>query len=499
MSADILTPPAADGKDLKKNIFSGLYWSAVGRVLQQTIQFGLSVGLARLLSPGDFGTMTMVGVFTGFAAMLADVGFSGALIQKESVKEIHFNTVFWTNVALSLSLTLLVVLLAPWLAAFYKDPALIPIFRCIAFNFTIGSLGAVHGALLQKRMQFKAITQVGTYGLLLSGLTGLTLAWFGAGVWSLVAQSLLSTSLIVILRWNACRWLPKFEYCFSALRYLWSYSGSLYGFNFMNYWARSADALIIGKVYGAESLGFYNRAYALMCLPISQVNSVIAQVVFPAFASIQNDKEKVKRIYLRAMGMTAFIMFPVMMGLSVTARPFIETVYGHKWLSVAPILQILALVGMLQTIGNTVGWLFTSQGETGLMLKWGAAYSVSTLLSFFVGVEFGSVKAIAWCYAVVNIIFIYPELNSACAIVGMKAIEVLAKISGSFIISLAMCLAVSVVNGLLPLSFQPWLRLGTLVLAGTVFYLGTSIAFRSSALEDIRMMVMRKRGGGQST
>jgi PST family polysaccharide transporter len=183
----------------------------------------------------------------------------------------------------------------------------------------------------------------------------------------------------------------------------------------------------------------------------------------------------------------------------VTARPFIETVYGHKWLSVAPILQILALVGMLQTIGNTVGWLFTSQGETGLMLKWGAAYSVSTLLSFFVGVEFGSVKAIAWCYAVVNIIFIYPELNSACAIVGMKAIEVLAKISGSFIISLAMCLAVSVVNGLLPLSFQPWLRLGTLVLAGTVFYLGTSIAFRSSALEDIRMMVMRKRGGGQST
>jgi PST family polysaccharide transporter len=464
-----IKPPTST---LKAQVSSGLFWSAGARIVQQFIQFGFSIVLARLLSPGDYGLMAMVLVFTGFAAMLADGGFSSALVQKTDLGETHVHTVFWLTVFSGVTLTTITYLIAPWLASFYDAPALKPIFRVVALNFTIASFGNVPFALLQKRMQFKAIAHVGTWSMLASGIIGMILALLGASVWCLVAQTLSASLLTALFRWIASKWLPRLVFSMAALKDLWHYASHLYGFNLINYWARNADNFVVGKYFGAPALGVYSRAYMLMLLPITQVNSVISQVVFPAFASIQNDKPRVKSIYLRAMGIVALITFPIMFGLVVTAQPFIDTVYGPKWRAVAPILQILALVGAMQALINSTGWLFLSQGRTNVMFFWGAIFAVLAVASFAVGAMIGSVRAIAECYAVVNGLYFYPALIIGCRVINTKATEVLAAVSGPFLGSLVMAISVAAVHLMVPATWPAWQLLLVLISVGATVYGG---------------------------
>jgi len=480
------------GSTLKAQVSSGLFWSAGARIGQQFIQFGFSVVLARLLSPGDYGLLAMVMVFTGFAAMLADAGFGSALVQKPDLGEEHVHTVFWVTVVSGVTLTAITFLAAPWLAVFYAAPALKPIFRVVALTFTISGFGNVPLALLQKRMQFKTIAKITTWSLVVSGIIGLVLALLGAGVWSLVAQALAALLLNAILGCIASKWVPRSIFRIAALKNLWHYAGHLYGFNFINYWARNADSLVIGKFFGAPALGIYSRAYGLMLLPITQVNSVISQVLFPAFASIQNDKPKVKRIYLRAMGIVTLTTFPIMFGLVVTAKPFIYTVYGPKWLEVAPILQILAFVGAMQVLINSTGWIFTSQGRTDLMLKWGVRFSIVVVASFAAGLAMGSVRAVALCYCVANVLFIYPWLAVAGRVIDVKFKEILATVAAPFVCSLAMAMIVAGVHLLLPSVWQPWKTLATLVSVGVLVY-GTIIClFKPFALLDFKQLIREK-------
>jgi PST family polysaccharide transporter len=485
--------PEHRGK-FKHQVFSGLAWSAGGRVAQQVIAFGLTIVLSRLLSPEDYGEMAMVMVFTGFAGMLADAGFTSALVQKQEMAELLTETVFWLNTVSGLLLTAITFAFAPWLAVFFHAPALKTIFRVVAVIFILTSLGNVPGALLQKRMDFRTLVRIDTWSLFLSGVLGVALALSGAGVWSLVAQSLANTFLVSLLRCASCRWLPRWRFSKSALKSVWGYAGNLYGFNLINYWARNADRIVIGKFFGAAPVGLYNRAYGLMLLPITQVNSVISAVVFPAFASIQNDKPRVKRIYLRAIGMVALITFPVMFGLLVTAQPFILAVYGPKWIGVVPLLQILALVGAMQVLINSVGGLYLSQGRTDILLKWGVVFSIVVLLSFGVGLALGSVRAVAVCYCVANILLFYPSLVLGGGVINTRASELLAAVAGPFFASLAMMAVVFAASRVLPPDWRAWWSLAVLVGTGAGVYSALVLAFKLSAGREVIGIIRQKRG-----
>ena len=481
--------------DLKAQVSSGVFWSGGSRVAQQGIQFGLSVVLARLLSPGDYGLMAMAMVFTGFAGMLADAGFNSAIIQRKDLRDEHIYTVFWITVGSGVLLAGLTFVLAPWLAVFFKTPALKRIARVIAINFILGGIGNVPSALLQRRMQFRTIAKIEITALVLSGAVGVAMAALGAGVWTLVAQSLSASLLTSALRWRACRWVPAPIFCRSAFKDIWAFSSYLYAFNFINYWSRNADNLVVGKFFGAPALGAYNRAYALMLLPINQVNGVITQVLFPAFSTIQDDKERIKRIYLRAIGIVALLAFPIMMGLSVVVEPFILTVYGPKWIEVAGILQILTLVGLLQVLGNSTGWLFLSQGRTDMMLLWGTICSIASIASFAVGVLIGSVRAVAICYAVVNVLYFYPELTAAGKVANMKGSEILRAVAGPFLSSLLMAAVVAAIGYMVPAGWRPWQILAVLVFTGVVSYSAIVVITRLQAAQDLEQIIQEKRRG----
>jgi PST family polysaccharide transporter len=494
MPVDLKTPATSFSRDLKANVTSGLCWSAAGRVVQQIIQFGISVVLARLLSPKEYGLMAMAMVFTGFAGMLAEAGFNTAIVQRKELKETHTHTVFWMTFGSGLALTALTFVLSPWLAEFFKAPSLKPIFRVISLNFIFGGIGNVPSALLQRQMQFRTIAQIDICSLLLSGIVGIVMALESAGVWSLVAQSISASLLTGLFRCISCRWHPKAIFCRSALSEIWSFSGYLYGFNFINYWARNADNLLVGKYFGAPALGVYNRAYALMLLPVTQINSVISQVIFPAFSSIQDDKKRVKGIYLRAIGVVALLAFPIMLGMFVTARPFVETLYGAKWLNVVPILQILALVGAMQVLINSTGWLFFSQGRTDVLFRWGVCLATLTISSFVVGVMLGSVRAMAYCYAIANLVFVVPGLAVAGRIVDIKLNELFAAVSGPLFISFFMAGVVAAVHLVLPPQWPAWRTLGVLVGTGMTFYAAIVHFFMLSAWKELMQAIQANLG-----
>lgn len=478
--------------DLKTQVTSGILWSGAGRVVQQVIQFALSVVLARLLSPGDYGLMAMVMVFTGFAGMLADAGFNAALVQRQDLKEIHIHTVYWVTLGSGVALAAITVLVSPWLASFYHAPALEVIFRVIAVNFILGAIGNVPSALLQKAMRFKTLAKIEASSLLFSGIVGIGAAWSGAGVWSLVAQSITAAFLAAVFRCWACKWIPKFAFSSAALKDIWGYSGNLYGFNFINYWARNADNLMVGKFFGAAPLGAYNRAYALMLLPITQISSVINQVVFPALSSIQDDKVRVKRIYLRAIGIVTLLAFPMMIGLFVVAKPFVLTVYGPKWEEVAQLLQVLALVGAMQVMVNSTGWIFMSQGRTDVMFKWGMGYAALTISSFVVGVELGSVMAVALSYAVANVLYFCPWMVAAGRVIDMKLSQLFVAVSGSFFGSVVMALGVYAVYKALPSTWPSVLVLAILISVGMGIYGAIIFTFKLEAGQDLMQMIVAK-------
>jgi PST family polysaccharide transporter len=494
MPVELKRPAVAPVGDLKQKVTSGVYWSGLGRVVQQLVQFGLSVILARLLSPKEYGLMAMSMVFTGFAGMLADAGFNTAIVQRKELKETHIHTVFWMTFSSGLALSLLTFVLSPLLAEFYTEPSLAPIFRVISLNFIFGGIGNVPSALLQRRMQFRTIAKIDISSLLLSGMVGVAMAMSGAGVWSLVGQSISASLLTSTFRCVSCRWLPKAIFCRSALKEIWSFSGSLYGFNFINYWSRTADNLLVGRFFGAPALGVYNRAYALMLLPITQINSVISQVIFPVFSSIQDDKERVKRIYLRAIGIVTLVAFPIMFGMLVTAGPFIETVYGRKWHGVVPILRILALVGAMQVPINSTGWLFFSQGRSDVLLRWGACLATLAISSFVIGVMIGSVEAVAYCYAIANSVFFFPGLAVAGRIIGMKLRELLAAIAGPLFASCVMAAVLEGLQLLLPPIWPAWQTLALVVAVGVIIYGAIVQLLRLSAWKELVREIKAKSG-----
>ncbi len=457
-------------EDLKSQVISGVAWNTIARVGQQIIQFIISIILARLLAPEDFGTVAMLVAFTSFLGLLADAGLGQAIVQKKDLGEKHLYSIFWLSVFMGLVLTILMFLSAPVLAAFYDNPVLVPLVRVWSLNFLIGTASAVPASLMQKRFEFNLLARVEITGYLLSGLVGIFLALTGWGLWALAAQALTNTILLASLRFYLSRFRTRFIFEVSALRDVFQFTIHLFSFNLVNYFSRNADTIIVGRVFGPFDLGNYNRAYGLMTMPIIQVINVISSVMFAVLSSIQDDKTRVKRIYLRAMGMITLIAFPIMVGMWVTAEPLILTLYGEHWSGVINLLRILAPVGILQSLHQPIGWLFVSQGKTDIMFRYGVFMAIIFVSSFVIGTLLGSVEAVAIAYAVANVVVWIPYVSAGGRLVGLTVIDVISAVQKHLISASIMGIVVWISDAWLLRSLPDWQRLLVMVPLGIVSY-----------------------------
>lgn len=442
-------PPASQG--LARAAASGVAWTTLAKVVSQATGIGVTLLLARLLTPRDFGLVGMVSVFSGFVALLGELGFGAALVQRSELEERHLSTVFWFNSAAGLVLGAAMAAAAPLLAEFYGEPKLIGLTRAVALSFVIMPLGAVHQAVLSRKLGFKSLAWVDTAVALLSAVVAVIAALRGMGPWALVLRSLTVAGAGVVGLWLVAGWRPRVLFDARALKELLGFSANLFAFNAVNYWARNGDQLLIGKFLGAASVGIYARAYSTMTMPISEVTSVLTKVMFPTLSRLQHRHDELRALYLRSLQNIALLTFPLMSVLLAVASPFVLSVFGPNWAEVVPVLQVLCPVAMLQSIGTTVGWIYQATGRTDVMFRYGAIVSPLILGSIGVGVALGSPLTVAIAYAVMNLVILpYPQFAVAGRLIGLKPLQVLSAVKASLAHSVAASVPAWAVGAYLP-------------------------------------------------
>jgi O-antigen/teichoic acid export membrane protein len=410
---------------LRQRTLVGLGWNGAARLLGQLLQLGITMVLARLLSPREYGLLGMVLVFTGFASFVADMGLGASIIQKTSLSDRHLNSVFWLNAATGLVLTATFVLAAPLIARFYGEPKLSLLTVAIAPNFILGSLNVVQNALLDKALNFRIKFWIEIVAVFASGLVALVLALQGYGVWSLVGQSLALTSVRVLMMWAQSSWRPAMAFDFSAIR-------ELMRFGLVFYWSQNVDKLMIGRWIGSSALGIYTLADKLMRVSVSNINDVTGSVMFPALSSIQHDVEAVRRAYLRASRMTSLIVFPMTIALAMLAEPAVLVIYGGRWRESIAILQLLCVGGVSLSTYSSAGWLYMSQGRTDLLFRLGVYATAVRIIAVLIGSHWG-LMGVAWAYVIGGYVFIwYPTWAGAGRLVDLRFRALLANVAGPF-------------------------------------------------------------------
>lgn len=373
------------------------------------LQLGSTMILARLLTPADFGLVAMVTALTGFVAMFKDAGLSMATVQSEEITHEQVSTLFWINVALSILLMGVVAALAPAVAWFYGEPELFYVTLAIAGTFIFSGLSVQHLALLKRQMRFAALAAKDVTAMVAGVTVAVTLAWLGAGYWALVAMGATSALIGMIFTWTVSGWTPALPQRHTDVGPMLAFGGNLTGFNFLNYFARNADNVLIGWWWGANSLGFYTKAYSLLMMPIRQVNAPIASVAITALSRLQTQPARYRAAYLSTLQQIATVSMPVVAFAAATSDWAIEIALGPSWSEASSIFTWLALAAGLQVALNTTGWLFITQNRTREQLRWAMIAAPVTVLSFIAGVPWGP-RGVAISYAVVNTTVLAPLL-----------------------------------------------------------------------------------------
>ncbi|MEQ8723537.1 MAG: lipopolysaccharide biosynthesis protein [Sandaracinaceae bacterium] len=494
-------PADENRSSLADRVLGGIAWSALGNVFQQVVAFGISVTLARLLSPREFGVLAMVTVLLGFGNLLAELGFTAALIQRKDLSPAHLDSAVWLTLESGSLLGIGFALAAPAVARFYSEPQLVAVTRVMAVNFVLVPTAAVQLALMQREMRFKKLAAIGVGKVVLAGAVGVTLAALDQGIWSLVAHSLCLSAFGTAGLWLFSSWRPRLRFSVSSARELWDYSGSLIGFGVANFWARNADNILVGRFIGATGLGIYSRAYSTMLLPLNQIAAVLTTVMFPALASIQDDRERLASVYLRAVGGVALVTTPVMLGVFVLAEDFVLAVFGSQWAGVVPVLQVLVLLGVMQSLASTVGWLYQALGHTRMMFRWGLFSSAVIVAAIGVGVWMGSPVSVAGAYAGASVLLTPLALLLPGRLVGLGVADFTRAIWGPLAAGVLMAVTIGALRRWSPLPAAPWPHLLILApLGALIYWVAVSQIFRVESYVSLRTLLLQKlRGRAAST
>ncbi|MEN9229280.1 MAG: lipopolysaccharide biosynthesis protein [Thermostichus sp. DG02_5_bins_236] len=380
---------ASPANNLRSRLFSGLRWKLGSQATQQILNLGSAVVMARLLSPADFGLLSMASVFTGIVYVILDLGLGAALVQRTNIEPRHVSSIFWINVGVGFGLSLIGLVLSWPIAVFYQTPAVQSVVGALACCFFIAALGSTQEALLIRKMHFRALEFRRMLSHLVGIIAGLMMAYMGWGVWSLVGRIVIASLLGTVLLWYVSSWRPNWQFCWADVKQMSGFSNDVLGGNLLGYVGRNADNLLIGRFLGSVELGFYSMAYNLMSAPLDRIAQVLAGVLFPALSQQQKDLNKVKQSWFRASQLITAVVIPLVMGLILLAPELIRVFYGEKWLPAAPILQILAVRALVVGLKVLDGTVLLAIGQTRLRLNLiGVSVGVA-ILSFLIGLPFG--------------------------------------------------------------------------------------------------------------
>jgi PST family polysaccharide transporter len=321
----------------------------------------------------------------------------------------------------------------------------------LSSSFFISGLGILHQALLERSLAFDSLAKLEIASVLAGAVVGVVLAVVKAGVWSLVFQSLTTVSLTTILLWLSNPWRPSRLFQWGEIKAVSHFSLNLTGFSIFNYFARNADYLLIGRYLGAQELGYYTLAYRILLFPLQNISAVIGRVMYPILSTLQDDNTRFGSVYLRVCGSIALISFPLMTGIFVLAEPFVLTFFGEKWIPVIPLIKILAPLGLLQSIGTTVGDIYQAKGKTDWMFRWGVGSGLFVMVSFMIGLRWGII-GVTMAYAIASTLLFYPSFVIPFRLIDLHFGQLLRVLRLPLLNSSLMFIALMLLKLILPLS-----------------------------------------------
>ncbi len=362
---------------LRRQAAAGTFWVGVSTVVRTFFQMVTKYVLARMLFPADFGLVAMAYIAIDFLEMFRDMGFSSALIYHRGDIRKAADTTFFILMAIAVALVLVALLAAPAVAAFYRTPELIAVMRALSINILLSAFGQVQLSLLAKNLAFRERLLPDLVPTVVYGVIAVLLALMGLGVWSLVIARIVNSILTSVLAWIVVPWWrPRLRFDRQMARELFDYGIHIVGSSWLVFFITNLDNTFIGRVLGAEPLGYYGFAYSTANLPATHISRIVGQVLFPAYSKIQQDIGALRRAFFRTLHYVSLLSVPVAVGMIIFSAPFILTIYGQNWApSIVP-LQILGIYGLLRSIAVNMGSVFKAGGKP----KWLAYIALGRLV-----------------------------------------------------------------------------------------------------------------------
>ena len=376
-------------KLLKSSAISGVTWTAMERFGQQFLRLIIGVIIARILEPSMFGIVGMTVVFTDLAQSILDSGFGSALIQKKDRNEIDYSTCFYFNVIVGLVLYIVLFISAPYIADFYHTEELADVIRVISIGFVFNSLIISQNAKLSAEFKFKASAIINIASYLISGIVGIVLAYIGFGVLALVFQQVLACLLRVLFIEIYTKWIPMLIFSKRSFHYLFNFGNKVLVSGILLSIYNNLYTLVIGRIFAPAEVGYYNRANQFASLPSSTLIGIVMKVAYPLMAEVQDDTDRLRRSYQKFLRLPIYVIYPLLVGLIVLAKPFIVLLIGEKWIFCVPLLQVLAFSYMFDPLSHVNLNILYVKGRTDLVLKLDIINRIIGLTILFSTIPFG--------------------------------------------------------------------------------------------------------------
>ena len=392
-----------DSMDSKSSTISNFLWRFAERCGAQIVTFIVSIVLARILTPEDYGKIALITVFTTIMQVFVDSGLGVALIQKKDADDLDFSSVFYFNFVICLVLYAAMFIASPFIANFYNDSSLTPIIRVISLTIVISGVKGIQQSYVSRNMLFKRFFYATLGGTIFSAILGIALAYTGFGVWAIVAQQLSNTTIDTLILWLTVKWRPKKMFSWERLKGLLSFGWKMLASSLLDTVYGNIRSLIIGKLYSSSDLAYYNQGKQFPNVVVTNINTSIDSVLLPTMASVQDDSQRVKTMTRRAIKTSTYIMAPLMMGLAFCAEPIVRLVLTDKWISCVPFLRIFCITYMFYPIHTANLNAIKAMGRSDLFLKLEIAKKIVGMILLLSTMWFG-VMAMAYSLLVSSVL-----------------------------------------------------------------------------------------------
>lgn len=475
-------------ENLKQKTKTGIYWTFFNQFANNGLGFVVSIVMARLLTPEDYGITALPNVFLGLATVFIGGGFGVAMVRKPDLTEKDISTAFYYSISVGILCYVILFFASPFIAEFFDQPVLTSLVRVTALTFILSAMTTPQQIILQRRLDFKTPARISITTNIVGSVVGITIAYMGYGLWSLVITGVVTCFCSLFLYWLAVRWVPKEKWSKESFKYLWGIGNKLVGSDLLNTLDAQIVPLVIGKFYSPADLGFYNRAQTYASLPASQINGIVQSVTFPVLSKIQDDKEKMLAAYRRMIRTTAFIIFPIMLLLAALAKPVIILMLTEKWSESIIYLQIICFVTVWLPIGSMNGNILRVTGRTDYLLGLMAKKKIIGFVIMLMTLPFG----VLWfCLGTVvtQLFCTYLNINTAAKVSNFTFWDQIRDIKHILLLSIFMFLSVLSVSHIVS---DLWLHLIIGGVLGIAIYLGAAFALGFAEINDVKYMLSRK-------